>query len=112
MAEITDEFMRERLTQTKAYTLVLLRKTEKLVRPDADPIIWEHGRRNFSLREDGMMPIVCPVNDGSDLSGIGIFDTTPEEAARIMDGDPGVQAGIFSYEVHPTRTFPGSTLPA
>jgi hypothetical protein len=30
----------------------------------------------------------------------------------IMDGDPGVQAGIFTYEVHPVRSFPGDALPA
>jgi hypothetical protein len=35
----------------------------------------------------------------------------PEEIAQIMDSDPGVQAGIFTYEVHPSRSFPGDSLP-
>jgi hypothetical protein len=29
-----------------------------------------------------------------------------------MDCDPGVQAGIFTYEIHPIRSFPGDALPA
>jgi hypothetical protein len=29
-----------------------------------------------------------------------------------MDHDPGVEAGIFTYEIHPVRGFPGSALPA
>lgn len=39
-----------------------------------EKIIWEHGRANFSMRADGILPIVCPVSDGSDLSGVGIFN--------------------------------------
>lgn len=34
-----------------------------------------------------------------------------EEADRIMSRDPAVQAGVLTYELHPTRTFPGSALP-
>lgn len=66
---------------------------------------------NFALRADGFLPIVCPVNDGSGLSGVGIFTTSVEETKKIMDEDPGVKAGVFTYEVHPCRGFPGSTLP-
>jgi hypothetical protein len=35
-----------------------------------------------------------------------------EEVVRIMDEDPVVKAGIFTYELHPTRSFPGDSLPA
>ncbi len=76
-----------------------------------ESIIWEHGRRNFALRADGVLPIVCPVSDGSDVSGIGIFNASVEETKKIMDEDPGVQAGVFVYELHPCRSFPGSSLP-
>jgi hypothetical protein len=27
-----------------------------------------------------------------------------------MDGDPAIQAGVLSYEVHPVRGFPGDAL--
>ena len=59
-----------------------------------------------------MLSIVCPVVDDSQWSGIGIFNADAHEVARIMDGDPGVQAGVFTYEVHPVRSFPGDALPA
>jgi hypothetical protein len=43
---------------------------------------------------------------------MGIFDASVEEVKKIMDEDPGVKAGVFVYEVHPCRGFPGSSLPA
>ncbi len=108
---ITDELMRERIAQTKSYTVVILRKTKKYGEPGTDKIIWEHGRRNFQLREEGLLPIVCPVRDESDVSGVGIFTATPEEVKKIYDEDPGVKAGVFTYEIHACRSFPGDSLP-
>jgi hypothetical protein len=107
---ITDEFMREMRAKTKTYTLVLLKTAPGYHQPGADAIIWEHGRRQFSLRADGVLSIVCPVADDSGLAGVNIFDTSAGEAARLMDADPAVQAGVLSYEVHPIRSFPGDCL--
>jgi hypothetical protein len=112
MAAITDEFMQDMLATSKPYTLVLLRATPKLREPGMDAVAWEHGRRNFSLRAEGVLAIVCPIRDGSEWTGVGVFNAPADEVARIMDDDPGVQAGIFTYEVHPTRSFPGDCLPA
>jgi hypothetical protein len=108
---ITDDYMRERLKQAASYCLVILKRAAGYDRDDAPAIIWEHGRRNMSLQADGLMPIVCPVPDESEIAGIGIFTRDMDEVRRIMDDDPGVQAGVFSYEVHPCRSFPGSALP-
>src|SRR5216684_9318530 len=104
---ITDELMRQRISATKNYCIVILKAGPKKNEEGAEKIIWEHGRRNFSLRADGVLAIVCPVPDESELSGIGIFNATAEETAAIMDGDPGVRAGVFVYELHPCRSFPG-----
>ncbi len=111
MATITDEYMRDMLMKSREYSLVLLRRTAKRQEPGADAVVVEHARRNFSLRADGVLPIVCPVTDGGDWAGIGIFATSPEETAQLMAGDPGVQAGVFTFEVHPVRGFPGDSLP-
>src|SRR5919204_6295401 len=111
MAPITDEFMRDMLAKSKGYTAVLLKATPKrLEDPGADAVVWEHGRRNFSLRADGVLSIVCPIVDGSEWSGIGIFNATADEVTRIMDDDPGVKAGLFTYEVHSVRGIPGDSL--
>jgi hypothetical protein len=111
MTAITDEYMHDMRQTARPYTLMLLNATPAFRRPEVDPIIWEHGRRNFALRAEGRLAIVCPVQDNSSLSGIGIFAGTIEEVDDIMQGDPGVQAGIFTYDLHPVRGFPGDCLP-
>ena len=110
-AVITDEYMREMLGKSREYTLVLLTATAERELDGADALVWEHGRRNFSLRAEGLLSIVCPVADESDLAGLGIFTGTPEEVAEVMEEDPAVKAGLFTYEVHPVRGFPGDRLP-
>jgi hypothetical protein len=111
LPEITDDYMQAMLAQSKSYTTVLLRMTEKAAEPGARQIIWEHGRRNFALREEGKLPIVCRGNDDTDLAGIGIFAASPEEVAAIMEDDPGVKAGLFMYELHPVLGFRARASP-
>ena len=111
MANITDEYMRQTLPTTKEYCVCILKATAKRREAGVEKIIWEHARRNFSMRADGLLSIVCPVADGSDVSGIGIFNASLEAVKQLMDNDPGVLAGIFTYELHATRSFPGDSLP-
>ncbi|MBO0732687.1 MAG: hypothetical protein J2P57_25740 [Acidimicrobiaceae bacterium] len=108
---ITDDYMHDMLGRTRRYTIVLLHRTGKRDEPGADAIVWEHGRRNFALRASGKLAIVGPVPGGTELVGIGIFDADEDQARQIMDEDPGVTAGIFTYEVHPLVSFPGDRLP-
>ncbi len=110
MEEITDEYMKEMMTKTKAYTVVILKTTQRIREKYAEKIIWEHGRRNFQLRNEGILSIVCPIRDGSEISGVGIFSSGINEVKGIMEEDPGVKAGIFTYEIHTTRSFPGDKL--
>ncbi len=51
------------------------------------------------------------MRDESDVSGVGIFTATPEEVKKLYDEDPGVKAGVFTYEIHACRSFPGDSLP-
>jgi hypothetical protein len=111
VAEITDEFMKEQLTRAATYTAVLLKAADGYGKDGSRQVIWEHGRRNFSLRADGLLAVVCPVADETDLCGIGIFAASVERTRELMDDDPGVKAGVFTYETHPVRSFPGDALP-
>jgi hypothetical protein len=111
MAAITDEYMRQTLPTARSYTVVILKPTPKRREPGVEKIVWEHGRRNFALRADGLLAVVCPVADDGDVSGISIFNASVEETVKLMDEDPGVMAGIFVYEVHACRGFPGDSLP-
>jgi uncharacterized protein YciI len=113
---ITDDYMVQMHARAGHYSLMILKSGQARHQDGADNIIWEHARRIHALRVAGLLPIVCPVNDGSELEGIGIFNTSVEEAKTLMDEDPGVKAGIFVSEIHPCRgefqnLHPGDSLP-
>ena len=111
MSSITDDYMRRMLQTTRRYTIVVLHRTSKRSEPGSDKIVWEHGRRNFELRRDGLLNVVAPVvKDESDVSGICIFSTGLGRTKEIMDSDPAVKAGIFIYETHVIEGFPGDAL--
>ena len=111
MTIITDDFMREMLQKTKNYCFVILKPGPNRNKPEAEKTIWEHGRRNFLLRGDGILSIVCPVAGGKELAGIGIFNASLEETKRIMDNDPAVKAGVLVYQAYSCIGFPGDSLP-
>jgi len=108
---ITDEFIYGELSKSKEYSIVLLKPGPRADQPDVKKILWEHVRRNFAMRADGVLSIVSPVTIEADLSGLGIFNASVEETKKLMDEDPGVIAGVFTYEVYPGRSFPGDKLP-
>lgn len=112
MTVTTDEEMRERLAQSRDYTMALLRVAPAADLSQSRPLIWEHGRRNFSLRADGILPIVLRAADDSDWAGVGIFNASPAETERILLEDPAIQAGVLTYELHPVKGFPGDCLPS
>src|SRR5207245_10441469 len=101
LPEVSDGMLQEKLQRVRPYTIVILKAGPNFSMPgpdrDADVarIIWAHGKRNYALRTAGLMPIICPVADGSGLCGVGIFDASPEEVDRSMAADPGVQSGGF-----------------
>jgi hypothetical protein len=117
LPKVTDDMLERALPTTRPFTAVVLRAGPRFEPPGPERsvevarIILAHGRRNYALRLAGLLPVVCPVTDGSGVAGIAIFDASPDDVDRIMSGDPGVRAGVFSYDIHPTRSFPGSTLP-
>jgi hypothetical protein len=55
--------------------------------------------------------VVLPVPNGSDICGFGVFTGTVDETVAIMNDDPGVRAGVFTFEVHACLGFPGDSLP-
>lgn len=112
MPTITDDDMRQMMTTTKPYSVVILKTGPQYSETDSRDIIWEHGRRNFELRARGLLSIVCPIRDGSGVTGIGVFNANVDETKKIMDEDPGVKAGVFVYEIHTSRSFPGDSLPS
>lgn len=108
---ISDEQFAALRATAKPYTAVILTPGPNRTTQGADAIIYRHGMRNAALHLDGRMPVVCPSVDDTLFRGLAILDATVEEATTIMDGDPAVQAKVLAYELHPVRSFPGSSLP-
>ncbi|MBN1235679.1 MAG: hypothetical protein JW999_06475, partial [Methanotrichaceae archaeon] len=105
--EITDDFMRQMISRTKNFSVAILKAGPNRNKPGTEKIIWVHGRRNFNLSAQGLLPIICLVSDGSDLSGVGIFNANIDEAKSIMDEDQAAKKGIFICEIHACQSFPG-----
>ncbi len=116
LPEVTEAQLMAALAQTRPYTVVVLKAGPRYSPPgpNRDPevaaTILQHGIRNMRLRVAGLLRVVCPVADGSEVAGVGVFDATPEECDAIYSRDPAVMASILTYEVHPTKTFPDSSL--
>ena len=113
---VTDEMLQGALQHIRPYTVCILKAGPSFQEPGpareswvAD-LIWQHGKRNYALYLAGLKRIVCPIGDGSGTTGVSIFDADPDEVDQIMRQDPGVKAGLFTYEIHATQTFPESTL--
>ena len=105
---ITDEHLQAVRRTAKPYTVVILKAGPRFEPPDPDfstdvgRVVWSHGKRNLALLEAGLAPIVCPTLDGSGVAGLYVFDLPPNEVDGIMSVDPGVIAGVFTYDIHPT----------
>jgi len=106
MKVFTDDEMNAQLASTRPYSVAILRAGAE----GSQRVIWEHGRRNFGLRDDGVLAIVLPVADGSGVCGICVFTASVEQTAAIMGDDPGVAAGVVTVDVHPCAGFPGDAL--
>ena len=113
---VSDEMLRDALQATRPYTVCILKAGPRFQEPGSAreswlaDLIWEHGKRNYALYLAGLLRVVCPVADGSSTTGVAIFAADSDDVDRIMRQDPGVKAGLFTFEIHPTRTFPESTL--
>ena len=115
---VTGEMLRDALQRTRPYTVCILKATPSYQPPGTardswvSDLIWQHGKRKYALYLAGLMRIICPIGDGSGTTGICIFDADADEVDQIMRQDPGVKAGLFTYEMHATQTFPESKLTA
>jgi hypothetical protein len=73
MKTFTDDEMNAMLPAAKAYSVVILKQGPNFADDTAPAVIWEHGRRNFGLCHDGVLAVVLPVTDGSDVYVVDII---------------------------------------
>ena len=86
------------------YTLVLLRRpadAPQMSDAELDALQAQHLAYRAGLRRDGLLVVNGPLGEQSDISmrGLSIFACGIDEARRLSDGDPSVQAGRLAYDV-------------
>jgi uncharacterized protein YciI len=107
---VTDEKIQALAATAKPYSLVQLSGAPGRHQHGADAIEREHQRRMVSLRAEGTIAVLCPVQSEG-LCGVAIMTQTLEQARETMAADPCVQAGMMTVEVLPCVGFPGDSLP-
>ena len=101
------------------YTLVLLRRpvdAPQMPEHELDALQSRHLAYRAKLRGDGLLVANGPLGEQSDISlrGLSIFSCGLDEARRLSELDPSVQAGRLTYEVFEwwvaagTLAFPGA----
>ena len=101
------------------YTLVLLRRPQdapEMPEHELDALQSRHLAYRAKLRTDGTLVVNGPLDEQSDpsLRGLSIFSCDLDEARRLTDLDPSVQAGRLTYDVFEwwvaagTLAFPGA----
>lgn len=104
------------------YTMVLLRRATdapQISDEELDALQARHLAYRAGLRRDGVLVANGPLAEQTDPSmrGLSIYACDLEEARRLSDGDPSVQAGRLAYDVFEwwvaagTFTFPNATVP-
>ena len=102
------------------YTLVLLRRpidAPEMPEDELDTLQSRHLAYRAKLRDDGVLIVNGPLGEQSDpsLRGLSIMSCDLDEAQRLNDLDPSVQAGRLGYDVFEwwvaagTLAFPGTT---
>jgi len=86
------------------YTVVVLRRppdAPDLPEEELDALQAQHLAFRAELRQQGLIVANGPFDQQSDESyrGMSVFACSPEEAARLSDGDPSVVAGRLAYDV-------------
>lgn len=110
MTAVTDAEIEELAATARPYSLVQLSWAPGRHQEGAETIEREHQRRMVSLRAEGTIAVLCPVQS-DELCGVAVMTRTVEQARETMAADPCVQAGMMTVRVLPCVGFPGDTLP-
>ncbi|MGO9220375.1 MAG: YciI family protein [Streptosporangiaceae bacterium] len=107
--------------QLVSYQVVLLRHTaagRNFDEETRERIFREHFAYTLSLLAGGDQLAAGPVDDGpaevEDICGLGVYQKDSlDEVRRLIEQDPGVQQGLYRFDVMTWRTAPGTvTAPA
>ena len=98
----------------KSYVLCLLKSGPKRNQDSTEyaKLMEGHLAHFNDLAEKGKIAMVGPIDEGSDLKGIIIFDVASiEEARKLEEQDPMIKAKRQTMELHTWWTEKGAVLP-
>jgi uncharacterized protein len=110
---ITPEYIKQKISQGKKYTLVFLKagSSRSQSEDDAGKLQAAHLQYLFGLQEQGVLLINGPVLDDPNLRGVSIYNLSDKMAAiALASEDPAVKAGRLVVEAHEWFSIPGSKL--
>jgi uncharacterized protein YciI len=86
------------------YTLAILRRppnAPEMSDEELDALQARHLAYRADLRREGVLVVNGPLLEQTDITlrGLSIYACGLEEAARLSEGDPSVQAGRLSYDL-------------
>ncbi len=87
----------------KIYVFAMLKRgTIKIEDPEKRKILLDGHLKNIGrLAEAGKLVVAGPFMDDQDWRGIFVFNVqTVEEAQKLVETDPAIQAGLFEFELH------------
>ena len=105
--------------QLETYEMVLLRHTKQgrdFDQESKERIFREHLAYTLGLLASGEQVAAGPVSGDpaeEDVCGLGLYQKgSPDAVRQLLDKDPGVQQGLYFFEVMTWRTAPGTVTPA
>lgn len=111
--KVDKEYVGIQVMQGNEYTLLLLKNTGKPFPKDSiDGWRMQHLIGLFQWHADRKTSVFGPVTEpSSDIAGIIVFNTNDTAKVKTMiEGDPFVRNGIFTYQLYPWFSIPGQTL--
>lgn len=86
------------------YTMAILRRppdAPEMSHEELDALQARHLAYRAELRRQGVIVVNGPFGEQSDITlrGMSVFACDLDEARRLSDADPSVQAGRLSYDV-------------
>lgn len=87
----------------KTYVFAMLKRGKiKFDDTKRQELINGHLKNIGRLAEEGKLVLAGPFMDDADWRGIYIFNVkTVEEAQKLVETDPAINAGVFEFELHP-----------
>lgn len=88
----------------KSYVMVFLKEGPVKIKDsvEREKLQNAHLKNIFKLADEGKLIVAGPFADDQEIRGIFIFNvSTVEEAKKLTETDPAVQAGTLIMELHP-----------